>query len=135
MEGVPVWALGFGVQGLGFGVSGLGKAMARPAPRVLALLALAVLLRHCAESLFAVGWAGAPERAGRMWRPAAQEEAAATEEKPMSYYAGMLTNPPKEEDEEKDMVTPTLKFVGYGAVFGFAYLAVFVGLNSGTPSP
>ncbi|CAE7211386.1 unnamed protein product, partial [Symbiodinium necroappetens] len=50
-----------------------------------------------------------------------------------SYYAGMLTNPPKEEDGEKDMITPTLKFIGYGAVVGFAYLAVFVGVNSGGP--
>ena len=31
------------------------------------------------------------------------------------------------------MLTPTLKFIGYGAVVGFAYLAVFVGLNSGGP--
>ena len=41
-------------------------------------------------------------------------------DKPLSYYAGMLTNPPSEEDSEKDMITPTLKFVGYGAVFGLA---------------
>ena len=54
-------------------------------------------------------------------------------DKPLSYYAGMLTNPPSEEDSEKDMITPTLKFVGYGAVFGLAYLALFIGLNSGTP--
>ena len=54
-------------------------------------------------------------------------------DKPLSYYAGMLTNPPSEEDSEKDMITPTLKFVGYGAVFGLAYLALFIGLNSGAP--
>ncbi|CAL1146344.1 unnamed protein product [Cladocopium goreaui] len=53
-----------------------------------------------------------------------------TDTKPLSYYAGMLTNPPSEEDSEKDMITPTLKFIGYGAVFGFAYLALFIGLNS-----
>ena len=41
-----------------------------------------------------------------------------TDTKPLSYYAGMLTNPPSEEDSEKDMITPTLKFIGYGAVFG-----------------
>ena len=53
-----------------------------------------------------------------------------TDTKPLSYYAGMLTNPPSEEDSEKDMITPTLKFIGYGAVFGLAYLALFIGLNS-----
>ena len=50
--------------------------------------------------------------------------------KPLSYYAGMLTNPPSEEDSEKDMITPTLKFVGYGFLFGLAYLALFIGLNT-----
>mmetsp|Transcript_169 Transcript_169/g.174 ORF Transcript_169/g.174 Transcript_169/m.174 type:complete len:91 (-) Transcript_169:289-561(-) len=59
-----------------------------------------------------------------------RKDVADSNDKPLSYYAGMLTNPPSEEDSEKDMITPTLKFVGYGAIFGVAYLALFIGLNS-----
>ena len=60
----------------------------------------------------------------------ASEDPSNTDTKPLSYYAGMLTYPPSEEDSEKDMMTPTLKFIGYGAFFGLAYLALFIGLNS-----
>ncbi|CAE7362064.1 unnamed protein product [Symbiodinium natans] len=82
-----------------------------------------------------VGGFGTLPAARQRWGLAlgAESSEKEAEEKPLSYYAGMLTNPPKEEDEEKDMLTPTLKFIGYGAVVGFAYLAVFVGLNSGGP--
>lgn len=93
------------------------------------LLVFAVLLRHLAFT--------GPQEVGRERRlsrrgPGGPEKLDGAEDaKPLSYYAGMLTNPPSEEDSEKDMITPTLKFVGYGALLGLAYLAIFVGLNAG----
>lgn len=71
-----------------------------------------------------------PEPTGSNTMEKGTAEADSNDKKPLSYYAGMLTNPPSEEDSEKDMITPTLKFVGYGAIFGVAYLALFIGLNS-----
>eukprot|EP00438_Fugacium_kawagutii_P003250 Skav226648 [mRNA] locus=scaffold1:85537:85926:- [translate_table: standard] len=71
-----------------------------------------------------------PEPTGPTGSKMERKDVADSNDKPLSYYAGMLTNPPSEEDSEKDMITPTLKFVGYGAIFGVAYLALFIGLNS-----
>eukprot|EP00439_Symbiodinium_sp_Y106_P042962 s2831_g5.t1 len=103
-------------------------------PGRLILLGLVGFLLH--SSVCSLGFcapASSGSRTLRQTLKAESDEVTATDEKPLSYYAGMLTNPPKKEDEEKDMITPTLKFIGYGAVVGFAYLAVFVGVNSGGP--
>lgn len=75
---------------------------------------------------WSIGFTGA---APKRFRGALRAE---KDDKPLSYYAGMVTNPVNEADSEKDMITPTLKFIGYGAIFGLAYLALFIGLNSGS---
>ena len=103
------------------------------------LLLVMLLLRHhfCFSGLQAEATkASAREQVRLRASPANPDpkNKAGADDKPLSYYAGMLTNPPKPEDSEKDMITPTLKFVGYGTVLGLAYLAVFVGLNLDTVS-
>ena len=92
---------------------------------------LVAMRTRCVWVLLATLWCsigftgGAPRRLQGALR-------AGKDDKPLSYYAGMVTNPVNEADSEKDMITPTLKFVGYGAIFGLAYLALFIGLNSGS---
>mmetsp|Transcript_66935 Transcript_66935/g.160295 ORF Transcript_66935/g.160295 Transcript_66935/m.160295 type:complete len:147 (+) Transcript_66935:63-503(+) len=43
-----------------------------------------------------------------------------------AYYAGMITSPLKAEDQEKDLMTPTLKFAGFGTAAIVLLLGVFL---------
>mmetsp|Transcript_3446 Transcript_3446/g.6933 ORF Transcript_3446/g.6933 Transcript_3446/m.6933 type:complete len:148 (-) Transcript_3446:367-810(-) len=60
---------------------------------------------------------------------AAAGESEPEPERGSAYYAGMFTSPMKEEDLDKDMVTPTLKFVGYSTGAIVLLLLAFLGSN------
>eukprot|EP00931_Biecheleriopsis_adriatica_P051156 TRINITY_DN29646_c0_g1_i1.p1 TRINITY_DN29646_c0_g1~~TRINITY_DN29646_c0_g1_i1.p1 ORF type:complete len:119 (+),score=19.01 TRINITY_DN29646_c0_g1_i1:98-454(+) len=115
-----------------------GAANTRPAgkrPKRCWLLT-AVFISLCTPISFCNGWSSRALRPVNIVRAASpgdsQPENQPEPERGAAYYAGMLTSPLKPEDSEKDMLTPTLKFVGFFGVFAAAYLALFLGLNSGS---
>ena len=46
------------------------------------------------------------------------------------YFRGMFTSPFKESDRERDMVTPTLKFVGRAGLALVVLFALFLKSNN-----
>mmetsp|Transcript_92152 Transcript_92152/g.206311 ORF Transcript_92152/g.206311 Transcript_92152/m.206311 type:complete len:135 (-) Transcript_92152:178-582(-) len=102
------------------------------ARRALVAVCVAALTWAGASTPFVAPAGVAPQR---RLHPQAQTAAAATggsepePERGAAYYAGMFTSPLKEEDLEKDMVTPTLKFVGYSAVAVVGLLFAFLWSN------
>ena len=45
------------------------------------------------------------------------------------YFRGLVTSPFKEEDRERDLITPTVKFVGRAGIVLFVLFLMFMKSN------